>query len=83
MVQKLYGVYDKTIGVHTPFFTNHDVQAKRMFAEMCKDDNSFIGKNPGEYDLYYLGELDEVGGVVVCERRFLAAGALTPLPDGE
>lgn len=63
MVLKMYSIRDSKAEVfNTPFFQKTHGEAERSFAELCKDEKSFVAKYPDDYDLYYLGTYDDQTG---------------------
>lgn len=72
MVQKMYSVRDsKAEFYERPFLQHTHAEAQRSFASIARDPQNPIGKNPEDFDLYYLGEYDNV------------TGKLDPLPAPE
>ncbi|MGE0175404.1 MAG: phage ORF5 protein [Oligoflexales bacterium] len=66
MVLKVYSIRDSKAQVfHPPFFQKTHGEAERSFKELANDNKNFIGKYPEDYDLYYLGEYDDNGGLLM------------------
>lgn len=61
----LYSVYDEVAQTFNAPFTevNHN-SAMRAFGMACSDSQTFLSKHPGDYYLYYLGELDVHSGEI-------------------
>ena len=63
---KVYSVWDKKAQFYsTPFFQHNDNLAKRSFADIGKDPNSTMNKNPEDFELYRVGEwIDDDGKLI-------------------
>lgn len=65
----IYSIRDTVAGqFNQPFFyagPRADDLAKRSFATLKSDSSSFIAKNPNDYRLYKIGEMDMDSGSVV------------------
>ena len=60
-----YTIYDVASGVYMrPFFTQADGQATRSFCDIANDENHEIGKHPGDYTLYRIGNFNEREGTL-------------------
>jgi len=65
MIIKIYCLYDsKAQFYHAPFFLLNDELAVRGFAQAANDSETFLGKNPGDYTLFSLGEFDDSTGSI-------------------
>lgn len=64
MVVKIFNVYDcKSESYGTPFFVKSRGEALRGFGEVSNDVKSTIGKYPGDFTLFEVGEFDVVKGI--------------------
>lgn len=65
----IYSIRDTVAGQYNqPFFyagPRADDLAKRSFATLRNDPASFICKNPNDYRLYKIGEMDMESGAIV------------------
>lgn len=73
---KLYAVKDKAMGFNTPFPAQNDYHAQRMAADTVnapagQNADTSIAQHPADYDLYYIGELDQNTGNFSSDIRFL------------
>jgi len=60
---KMYSVRDsKGEFFYPPAFHKTHGEAERSFLNVAKNTESIIGKNPEDYDLYYVGDYDERTG---------------------
>lgn len=55
----------KTDSFMTPFFQTHKPAAMRMFADLCVDKSSMIGKHPEDFSLYQVGAYDSQTGLLI------------------
>jgi len=59
-MMKMYSVRDQKAEMyHMPFFALTNGVAIRIFADLANDPNTFVGKHPNDYSLFYLGEFDD------------------------
>lgn len=64
MTLKCYSIRDAKGEVfNNPFYKKTHGEAERDFHQLCKDEKSFPGQYPEDYDLYYLGEYDDQTGL--------------------
>lgn len=49
---------------NTPFFQKSHGDAERSFMSLAQDDKSLISQYPEDFDLYFLGEYDDISGKV-------------------
>lgn len=60
-----YSIYDrKALQYHPPFFTSTDGQAARSLSDLVQDNNTTIGRHPGDYVLYCIGTYDDAKGLM-------------------
>ena len=79
---RAYSIYDKKSGTYSnPMFLVSDGVARRVFMDSLDDPKSVVNKHPADFDLYCVGEFDEVAGSLlpttengsVVPPRFLAS----------
>jgi len=65
MKKGLFSVFDTKSQVFSnPFASIREEAAERDFLNACNDPESVLFKNPSDYALYYLAELDDnTGGI--------------------
>lgn len=60
MELKAYSIYDhKALAHGTPFFTQTDGLAVRMFADLVNDPRSTVSKHPKDFALYCIGTFND------------------------
>lgn len=65
MIYNAYSIFDnKALLFHPPFFQPTDGAATRMLADLVGDQNTSIGRHPGDYVLYRVGTYDDARGVL-------------------
>ena len=65
MLLKLFSIRDSKGEIYnTPFFNRTAGEAERNFKNLVNDEKSQISKYPEDYDLYYLGEYDDLNGKI-------------------
>lgn len=65
MLLKIYSIRDDKAQVfNAPFFQKTHGEAERSFTRLLSDDKSMVAQYPDDYDLYYLGEYDDVKGTI-------------------
>lgn len=66
MIIRCYSIYDrKALQYHPPFHAAADGAAARMVADLVADPNTTIGRHPGDYVLYYVGDYDDQTGAMI------------------
>ena len=66
MNHKVYSVRDSKGEVFLqPFLQKTHGEAERNFKTAAMDDKSSINKYPEDFDLYFLGEFDDVEGKII------------------
>lgn len=61
-----YSVYDrKALQYHAPFFAVADGSAVRSFQDLANDNNTTVGRHPGDYVLYKVGTYDDAKGALL------------------
>jgi len=63
--RKMYSVYDSAVGSYMrPFFCHNDPEAIRTFLMAQKDEATPFFHHPEDYVLFYIGEFEEVTGLI-------------------
>lgn len=63
MKMGMYAVKDTKAQVfNTPFFQHTHGSAERAFEQLIRDPQSLCSKYPKDYDLYFLGSIDDESG---------------------
>jgi len=58
---KMFSGYDKKLKHwNPPFLLMHAGQAERTWVEIANDPKSMVSKHPNDFDLYMIGEFDDV-----------------------
>lgn len=66
MLLKAYSIRDTKAEVfNAPFWQKTHGEAERNFMELVNDKNSMVSKYPEDYDLYYLGDYDDLTGKII------------------
>lgn len=66
MTRKVYTVRDSKAEVfNNPFYQTTHGEAERTFKALAQNKESMVGKYPEDYDLYYIGEFDDVKGNIM------------------
>lgn len=66
MILKMFTVRDaKAEMYNSPFAKRTMGEGERAFEMLAKDKESMLFKHPEDYDLYYLGDYDDVKGVII------------------
>jgi len=64
MKLKIFSIYDKKALAHTDVFHFPQIgQAIRQIEDLLKSQHP-LAKHPADYDLYQLGEFDDVSGLI-------------------
>ena len=72
MKNKLYAIKDNKVGfLNAPFIAPNNAAAIRMFGDTTTNIDTLLNKHPEDYELYYLGEMDENTGELISEVKFL------------
>ena len=70
MKLEVYSVFDeKAECFGTPFFTNNDSLARRMFNDLANDPNSTLYRHPEDFKLYHIGTFDNETSELVPQER--------------
>lgn len=63
MQTKAYSIKDKKAEIfHPPFYKNTHGEAERAFHQLVNDEKSTIHKYPEDFELYYVGEFNDITG---------------------
>lgn len=63
MTQKIFTIRDSKGGFyHPPFYKFSVGEAERDLHRLTKDENSMIKQYPEDFDLYHVGEFDNITG---------------------
>lgn len=66
MKLRCYSIYDrKALQYHPPFFASTDGSALRSVTDLVTDTNTSVGRHPGDYVLFYVGEYDDQVGAMI------------------
>lgn len=60
---RCYSVFDrKTLAYMPPYFAATDGAAVRTLSDAVADPNNLLGRHPGDYVLFYVGDFDDQKG---------------------
>lgn len=63
MILNAYSIYDrKALQYHPPFFASADGAAVRSLLDLANDSSTTIGRHPGDYVLFKVGDWDDETG---------------------
>lgn len=63
MILTMVAIYDNKTAVWiSPWFTRSKVEAQRTFSAVLQDEKSMMSKFPEDYDLFLMGEFDDLAG---------------------
>lgn len=63
MIHQVCAVYDsKARCFFPPFYVSHLDVARRTFADVARNPEHQIGRNPGDFTLFHLGTFDDDSG---------------------
>lgn len=63
---KMFSIMDTKAAVfHPPFFKQTHAEAERDFANLANNQQTSIGQNPEDFDLYIVGTYDDQTGKMV------------------
>lgn len=64
MLLRAYSIFDnKALQYHPPFFASTDGAAVRSLTDLANDLQTQIGRHPGDYVLFCIGEYDDQKGM--------------------
>lgn len=76
MILRAYSIFDnKALQYHPPFFASTDAAAVRSVRDLVDSSDTAVGRHPGDYVLYLVGEWDDQQG------RFSALSPLVHIVD--
>lgn len=65
---KAFAVFDTKLNTfNAPMFLQHVGQAERMFEEIANDPQSIVCKHPADFQLFIVGDFDDVSGVLTAQ----------------
>lgn len=65
MLLKIFAIRDsKAEFYNQPFYQHTRLEAERTFSALANDSKSTIAQHPEDYDLYHLGEYDNISGKI-------------------
>lgn len=81
MIVKMYAVHDRAVDAFLqPFFSPSLGSAMRSIRQVCQDTNHAFHQNADDYVLFFIGDFDDVSGVMVnappTPERIIALNAL-------
>lgn len=92
MMLKMYAIRDNKADVFfTPFFSQNNATALRIFTDLANDQSTSIAKHPMDYELFEIGDFDD-GSCVIDNHspvslgvavHFVAKGPLGLFDEGE
>lgn len=66
MKLRCYSIYDrKALQYHPPFFASTDGAAIRSVTDLVTDPNTTVGRHPGDYVLFHIGDYDDQLGAML------------------
>lgn len=71
MLIRLYSVFDRVACLYAdPFVSANDATAARAFSLASSSPDTMLYASPQDYQLWYLGSMDNHGGVIMCSDDF-------------
>lgn len=65
MITRAYSIYDRKALIYSaPFFAPNDQVATRTLGDAAADPNTSLGRHPGDYVLYFVGDFDDQKGIL-------------------
>lgn len=66
MILRAYSIFDsKALQYHPPFFASTHGAAVRSLSDLASDLNTNIGRHPGDYVLFCVGQYDDQKGQMI------------------
>ena len=66
MIRQMFSVRNaKGEFFNPPFISHTKGSAERTFQTLCNDPQSDIARYPEDYDLYYMGDFDDIKGTMI------------------
>lgn len=75
MIKGLYAIKDTKTTFWSPFLHHNDLSATREFSSMVNSGNDLVANNVQDFELWKLGEYDDVTGVIISKVEFVCNGA--------
>jgi hypothetical protein len=64
-MKKIFCIKDEKSGAHyDPFTMSNSIDAQRAFMQGIKSEKSIISQYPEDFNLYFVGEFDEMSGLI-------------------
>lgn len=79
MILNVFAIHDRVAGFYgVPFFLTSLGEARRAFADLANDLNTNVGRHPGDFALYHLGQFNNESGAfdMIIPEFITGAGAL-------
>lgn len=80
-----YSIYDrKALVYNAPFFSVSDGSAVRSFSDLANDLQTTVGRHPGDYVLFRVGDFDDQSGKllpITAAHCADASALVAPKPD--
>lgn len=64
MTMEYYAIKDTKVAFYNPFLMHNRAEALRAFANLTKDERSEISKTPADYELWLVGQWDDMLGLM-------------------
>lgn len=79
---QIYAIYDmKAKAYLQPFYMHNGEMATRDFTNIVNDPQTRVGRNPEDYQMFHLGQFDDITGELSPQPPMLiASGAACLLP---
>ena len=64
-MKKIFVIKDEKSGAHyDPFTMSNSIDAQRAFMQGMRSEKSMISQYPEDFNLYFIGEFDEMSGMI-------------------
>lgn len=71
MLIRLYSIYDRVACIFAdPFVSPNDATAARAFTIAQSSPDSMLYASPGDFQLWYIGSMDNRSGDILCSNDF-------------
>lgn len=71
-MKKIFVIKDEKSGAHyDPFTMSNTIDAQRAFMQGMKSEKSIISQYPEDFNLYYIGDFDEMDGSINPQKPIL------------
>lgn len=86
MLLRAYTLHDvKALTYSPPFFQHNNALAIRMLEDLVNDQNTSVGRHPGDFKLYCVGSYDDSNGMLIplniIEHVMDAVALIRPAPE--